>query len=171
MDDQRLGATLRAVRIRRRLRQADVAALASVSPMAISRMERGHLDMTSVQVLRKVASQLEVRIFFNGSWRGGDLDRLVNAGHSAIHGAVAALFDRDTGWQLAPEVSFSIYGERGIVDLLAFHAESGTGLVIELKTEIVDVQELVGTLDRNDALGGPSAQNAAGSSRTWECGL
>lgn len=68
MDDQRLGATLRAVRIRRRLRQADVAALAGVSPMTISRMERGHLDMTSVQVLRKVASQLEVRIFFNASW-------------------------------------------------------------------------------------------------------
>ena len=153
MDDLRLGAILRAVRIRRRLRQADVAAAAGVASMTISRLERGHVDMTSVRVLREVASQLEVRIFFKASWRGGDLDRLVNAGHSAMHEAVAELFDRYTGWQLAPEVSFSIYGERGIVDLLGFHAESGTGLVIELKTEIVDVQELVGTLDRKRRLG------------------
>src|SRR5438876_11916284 len=139
MDDLRLGAILRAVRIRRRLRQADVAAAAGVTSMTISRLERGHVDMTSVRVLREVASLLEVRIFFKASWRGGDLDRLVNAGHSAMHEAVAELFERYTGRQLAPEVSFPIYGQRRIVGLRAFHAACGPGLVVRHSTARADV--------------------------------
>ena len=35
-----------------------------------------------------------------------------------------------------------------MIDILAFHPASGCLLVIELKTEIVDVQDLVGTFDR-----------------------
>jgi hypothetical protein len=64
---------------------------------------------------------------------------------------IASLASRH-GWHLAPEVSFSIYGERGIIDILACHEPSGVLLVIELKTEIVDVNELVGTLDRKRRL-------------------
>lgn len=45
-------------------------------------------------------------------------------------------------------MSFNVYGERGVVDLLAWHAQTRTLLVIELKTELVDVQELIGTLGR-----------------------
>ena len=53
---------------------------------------------------------------------------------------------------MAAEVSFSIYGERGIIDLLAWHEASGTLVVIELKTAIVDVDELIGTFDRKQRL-------------------
>src|SRR5687767_1603723 len=56
------------------------------------------------------------------------------------------------GWVLAPEVSFAIRGERGVIDILAWHAASRTLLVIELKTEIVDVNELRGTVDRKRRL-------------------
>jgi len=52
------------------------------------------------------------------------------------------------GWTFDPEVSFSYFGERGVIDVLGWHAEAATMLVIELKTEIVDVQELMGTMDR-----------------------
>jgi hypothetical protein len=55
-------------------------------------------------------------------------------------------------WVFSPEVSFSIYGERRIVDVLAWHAVRRALLVIELKTAIVDVQELVGTVDRKRRL-------------------
>ena len=51
-----------------------------------------------------------------------------------------------------PEVSFSIYGERGIIDILAWHAATRSLLVIELKTLIVDVQALVGDVDRKRRL-------------------
>jgi hypothetical protein len=44
-------------------------------------------------------------------------------------------------------VSFSRYGERGRVDLLAFHAAARIVLVVEIKTLIVDVQHLLGSLD------------------------
>jgi hypothetical protein len=60
------------------------------------------------------------------------------------------------------EVSFSIYGERGMVDLLAWHESTGSLVVIELKTAIVDVDELIGTLDQKRRLG---ARIAAG--RGW----
>lgn len=66
---------------------------------------------------------------------------------------MAGLFERLPGWVQVPEVSFSIYGERGAIDILAYHAASGSLLLIELKTEIVDVNELVGTLDRKARLG------------------
>ena len=39
---------------------------------------------------------------------------------------------------IAPEVSFAIRGERGVIDILAWHAKPGHSLVIELKTDIVD---------------------------------
>lgn len=35
-----------------------------------------------------------------------------------------------------PEVSFSIYGQRGVIDILAWHAATRSLLVIELKTEM-----------------------------------
>ena len=53
--------------------------------------------------------------------------------------------------------------ERGVIDILAWHAASRTLLVIELKTELVDVQETVGTLDRKRRL---AAQVAA--ERGWK---
>jgi hypothetical protein len=49
---------------------------------------------------------------------------------------------------VAPEVSFAIYGERGWIDLLAWHSSTRTLLVIEIKTELVDVSEMVGVVDR-----------------------
>ena len=55
-------------------------------------------------------------------------------------------------WLIAPEVSFAIRGERGVVEILAWHAPSRTLLVIELKTEIVDINELMGTIDRKRRL-------------------
>ena len=69
-----------------------------------------------------------------------------------MHEEVARRLQRLAGWVSAPEVSFSVRGERGVIDLLARHPGSGALLVIELKTEIVDVQETIGTLDRKRRL-------------------
>jgi transcriptional regulator with XRE-family HTH domain len=48
MTDDRVGASIRAVRIRRRWRQADVAERAGVSRAFVSLVERGHLDRASL---------------------------------------------------------------------------------------------------------------------------
>jgi transcriptional regulator with XRE-family HTH domain len=148
MDDQRLGSLARAVRHNRGLRQVDVAAAAGVSASFLSLIERGHLDAVSVRTLRRVLATLDFRVDLVGRWRGGDADRLLNARHSALHESVARFLESMPAWLEAPEVSFSIFGERGVIDILAWHAERRVLVVIELKTEIVDVQALIGTVDR-----------------------
>jgi len=54
---------------------------------------------------------------------------------------------RSRGWLVVPEVSFSYRGDRGIVDIVAWHAVSRSLLVIELKTRLVDISNLMGTMD------------------------
>jgi transcriptional regulator with XRE-family HTH domain len=152
MDDQRFGSTIRAIRIRRKLRQSDLARLADVSVGMISLIERGHLDRVTLASIRAVAKALDVRVDLVPRWRAGDLDRLLNARHSALHEEVARSLATRPDWLAEPEVSFAIYSERGIIDILAWHAKHQMLLVIELKTDIADVNELVGTLDRKRRL-------------------
>ena len=106
----------------------------------------------SLDRLRAVAATLDIRVDVYGRWRAGDLDRLLNAGHSRLHESVARAFRDLPAWITAPEVSFSIRGERGVIDILAWHPGRRALLVIELKTDIVDVNELVGTADRKRRL-------------------
>ena len=65
---------------------------------------------------------------------------------------MARHLSRRAGWIFLPEVSFAAYAERGIIDILALHPGRRALLVIELKTDIADVNELVGTFDRKARL-------------------
>ncbi len=152
MKDSRLGAVVRAVRVRRGLRQRDVADLAGTSQDAVSRLERGLIGGITMDRIRTIADAVGVQVELDPRWRGGELDRLLGARHSALHEAVAARFAALAGWSVAPEVTFSEFGERGAIDILAWHPTTRTLLVIELKTELVDVQEMLGTLDRKRRL-------------------
>jgi transcriptional regulator with XRE-family HTH domain len=151
MFDDRVGSIIRAVRIRRGLRQVDVARLAFVSDATVSRIERGHLDELTLRVIRRVARALEIRMDLAPWSRGGDLHRFATAGHAELVESVLRTL-LTLGWEARTEVSFSHAGERGFVDILAWHAETRTLLVIEIKTEIVDVGETLGTLDRKRRL-------------------
>jgi transcriptional regulator with XRE-family HTH domain len=152
VDDVRLGQAFRAARIKRRLRQTDLARLAHVSVGFVRRIERGDIDGLRVASLRRVAQTLGMRLFIRPWLPAGDLDRLLNARHSALHESVAREFATRHDWRLLSEVSFNLNGERGVIDLLAYHAPTRSLLVIELKTEIVDIGEMLGTLDRKRRL-------------------
>ncbi len=152
MDDMRLGRSVRAVRLRKGWRQDDLAAAAGVSQDSVSRLERGLLGGMTVDRIRAIGQAAGIVVDLSARWNGGELDRLLGARHSALHEAVATRFASLPGWTAVPEVTFSIYGERGAIDVLAWHAPTRTLLVIELKTELVDVQELLGTLDRKRRL-------------------
>lgn len=152
MDDLRLGAIVRAVRLRRRLRQQDVADAAGVSHATVSLVERGHCGSLSLTTMRRIAAVLDVRLDLVGRWRGGELDRLLNRRHSLLAESFAALVARTPGWIVEPEVSFAIYAERGTVDQLAWHSAAGHLLIVELKTQLVDINELLGTLDKKRRL-------------------
>jgi transcriptional regulator with XRE-family HTH domain len=157
MFDDRVGAVLRAVRICRGLRQVDLARLAVVSPMTVSRLEHGQLEALTVRAIRRIARVLEVRMdFAPWSWHG-DLHRFATAEHAAlVESVVRALIA--LGWDARAEVSFNRDGDRGFVDILAWHVATRTLLVIEIKTEIVDVGEMLGTLSRKQRLAGAIAR-------------
>lgn len=167
MNGQRLGSAMRAIRRHRRLRQADVAALAGVSQSVVTRLERGHVDGLTVRMLERVCGALDVRVNIYPRWRGGDIDRLLSAGHAQMHEAIARWFRRRwPRWTTAPEVSFAFWGEQGVIDVLCWHAESRTLLVVELKTELVDLNEMVGTLDRKRRLAAKVARERGWDPRT-----
>jgi len=158
VDDLKIGSIARAVRIRRRMRQRDVAAMAHVSTSTVCRLERGHFESLSVRTVREIAAVLDIRVELVGRWRGGELDRLLSGRHSALHESVARLFEPLRAWVVRPEATFSVYGERGAIDLLCWHEDRRALLVVELKTEIVDVNELLGTLDRKRRLAAAAAK-------------
>ncbi len=147
MDDQRIGASLRALRVRRRLRQADASAAAGIPRRVAILIETGRLDGVRFGDIRRYARALGAR--FDGSvlWQGADLDRMVNRGHARLHEAMATWLGIVGGWLAVPEVSFAYRGDRGVIDIVAWHAASRTMLVIELKTRIVDVNDLMATMD------------------------
>lgn len=152
MDGVRLGTVCRALRIKKSWRQIDLARRAGVSEASVSRLERGKASELHLGAILRIVDALGGHLDVIVRWQGAEVDRLINARHGTLHEQVARFFGTLDGWQLAPEVSFSIRGERGVIDILAWHAASRTLLVIELKTEIVDVNELMGTLDRKRRL-------------------
>jgi transcriptional regulator with XRE-family HTH domain len=147
MDDQRVGAILRAVRRRRGWRQSDVASKAGVSQTWVSLIERGHLGPASLDRLRRVSRPLDISLALDARWRGADLARLLDHDHALLVESTARLL-RATGWTVLIEYTFNHFGERGSADLVAWRPLSSTLLVVEVKTRIVDVQELLGQLGR-----------------------
>lgn len=67
-------------------------------------------------------------------------------GHAQLVGVTVVAL-RANGWASAVEVTYSIFGERGSIDVLRFHSASGSLLVIEVKTELTSLEA---TLRRHD---------------------
>jgi transcriptional regulator with XRE-family HTH domain len=148
VDGHRLGSLVRAVRIRKRLRQQDVAVAAGVSRATVTRLEAGSIGRLSLDTVQRIAAVVEVRTELVGRWRGGDGDRLLNWRHSLLADSFSEAVHARDGWTVNPEVSFAVYAERGVIDQLCWHEATRHLLVVELKTEFVDINEMLGTLDR-----------------------
>ena len=146
MSDQRVGQGIRALRRRRGWRQLDLGAIAGVSQSLVSLIERGHVGRVSVRTLRVVAAAVDAEFVAELRWRGGALDRLLDERHAALAGAVVRELRR-LGWRVEVEVSFSHFGERGSIDILAFHAATGSLLVIEIKTQLTSLEETLRRVD------------------------
>jgi transcriptional regulator with XRE-family HTH domain len=148
VDDGGIGRAIRAVRVRARLRQVDIAMSSGVARTAIIEIEAGRLGHVRIDDLRAVAQRLDMTLDLGVRWQGADQERLVAAGHARMHELVATMFRALPGWEVVPEVSFSVFGERGLIDLVAWHEASRSLLIIELKTALGDPQQLVATMDR-----------------------
>jgi hypothetical protein len=147
VDDQRVGASLRAIRTRRRLRQSDASAAAGIPRGVAILIEAGRLDRVRFGDIRRYAVSVGARFDGRVLWQGADLDRMLNHGHARMHEAMSRWLATIDGWLSIPEVSFAFGGERGVIDVIAWHAAARTLLIIELKTRIVDINELMATMD------------------------
>ncbi len=146
MDRVKIGKTFRAIRLELRLRQSDIAVRAHVSQQAVSSIERGLLGARSVDVLDRVAQALQADLSVSVRWRGSGLARLLDRRHAHLQNGVVATLGT-AGWMALPEESFNHYGDRGSVDVLAWRPDARALLIVEIKTEIVDLQDLLRTLD------------------------
>src|SRR5262249_46491787 len=132
----------------RQLRQVDVAAMAGVSRQTVSRIELGHLDSMQLETLRDVCHAVGLRLTLEVRGHGADVERLIGARHSAMHEAIARLFADLPDWGASPEVPSAISPGGGATAAPAGHEPTRSLLVIELKTELADIQDTVGVIDR-----------------------
>jgi hypothetical protein len=82
---------------------------------------------------------------------GRNLDRLLDADHARLVEQIVRHLGL-AGWACATEASFSLFGERGSIDVLAYHAGRGVVLVVEAKSTVPDVGGMLMTLDRKTRL-------------------
>lgn len=151
MNDAQIGSIFRVVRIRRGMTQATVAAAAGVSPGMVSLLERGHLERVSVVVARSVARALGISLSMEARWRGAETARLLDERHALLARAVAKVLSA-SGWQIHLEYTFNVFGERGSIDILAWQPQLEAVVALEIKTRLVDLQDLLSTTDRKARL-------------------
>jgi transcriptional regulator with XRE-family HTH domain len=151
MDDTAIGRLFRQLRLRLGWRQEDVAVKAGIARSVYSEVERGHFGDVKVATLRKVAGVLEVRLTLEAGWRGGRIERVISGRHAAMAERITEMLV-GAGWEVRPEASFSHFGERGVVDVVAWHPARRTLLLVEIKTELVNVNGLLEATDRRHRL-------------------
>src|SRR4029078_7707607 len=151
MDDVRIGRLLRALRRRRGWTQRELGARCRLSQQAISLVERGHGSTLAGVTLRRVFAAVAALWQPIVSWRGGDLDRLLDEAHARLVDEVvrrlAALH-----WDVRVEVTYSEYGERGSIDVLAARRELLAVVNVEVKSDLTVIEATVRKSDEKDRL-------------------
>jgi transcriptional regulator with XRE-family HTH domain len=165
MDAIRFGSDIRLLRRQRGWTQERLASESHVTRAQISAIETGHGGQLPVERLIQVAAALGAFVSVRLMFRGESLDRLRDRRHAAMVESLARRLV-SAGWEILTEVSFNEYGERGSIDVLAFHPGTGALLVIEVKTVVPDVGGMLMTLDRKVRLSSEIAKRHGWSART-----
>jgi transcriptional regulator with XRE-family HTH domain len=151
VDAVRLGLAIRALRRRRRWTQSELGRQCGVSASGISRLERGGARSKSIRAVERVLEVLGARLLVRVLWQGEELDRLLDRQHAALVDAVLRELEGG-GWTAIPEATFHVSGERGSIDILAWHEATRTLLVIEIKSVVPDIQATLAGVDRKARL-------------------
>ena len=78
----------------------------------ISHLESGEADRLTIGTIRRCVEPLGMRVEVRATWRGAELDRLLDEDHAALETGWDAT-SGPVGMEMRPEVSYSRYGERG----------------------------------------------------------
>jgi transcriptional regulator with XRE-family HTH domain len=163
MDSIRVGRACRALRIRRRWRQRDLAEVVGVSRQLIAKVEAGRIDEVQVGTVRAIVEGLSASFDIGIRWLGEGLDRLLDAAHAGLVEEIVNRLQR-VSWETIVEASYSIRGERGSVDVLGLHRPTGEVLVVEVKAVVPDSQATIHSTDRKVRLAAEVARE-----RNWPC--
>jgi hypothetical protein len=110
----------------------------------MSRWETGGLEGCSVADVERWATalgaHLAIELRVDGERPQAD------AQHAKIQNWLVGIL-RTCGWLAEPEIRFNVYGDRGRIDVLAYHPLQQVLLVVEIKTLLTDAQEVLGRLD------------------------
>lgn len=143
-------AILRVLRRRRGMTQKALARLLGMSQQTLSRFETVGFGNVTIDVLdawtTALGGELRMEILVAGD--APLRDRL----HAGVQAWLVGLL-RAAGWEVRAEVSFNHYGDRGRIDVLAYHPQSGVLLIVEIKSRVDDVQDILGRLDVKTRLG------------------
>ena len=132
-----IGRTIRSVRASIGWSQRHLAARSGVAQPTISQIERGLLPSLTLEAMDRLCVALGVR--YSVSW---DLPRVVLRPTDHVHARCSAYVARRleaNGWLVEREVDIEGGRARGSIDVFAFNPRSRALLVLEIKTEIVDV--------------------------------
>ena len=157
---QNVSRAVRFLRRRASWTQSTLGVRARMSRETVSRLERGAIDSLTIGSLERVANALGAVLTLELRWEGERLERLMDAGHARLQEAVVRGL-RAADCSVEVEVSFNWYGDRGRYDALAFDPPTRTLIVVEVKTRLGDVQDLLGRLDVKLRLA-PQAARAQG---------
>ncbi len=146
MDGRHVGRVIRSIREHLGKTQSEVAGEAGVSQGAVSRSERGLVGELPVDAVARIVSALGASLYLDIRYQGGAGDRLLDRVHAALVDHVVATLHAH--WDVIVEYTFNEFGERGSVDVLAWHARTRTLLVVEVKSALTDLQAMLLSLGR-----------------------
>jgi transcriptional regulator with XRE-family HTH domain len=146
MDGRHVGRVIRSIREHLGKTQSEVAGDAGVSQGAVSRSERGLVGELPIDVVDRIVAALGASLYLDIRFQGGTGDRLLDRVHAALVDHVVATLRTD--WEVIVEYTFNEFGERGSVDVLAWHARTRTLLVVEVKSALTDLQAMLLSLGR-----------------------
>lgn len=136
---------------------------AGLSRSVFGRIERGELRRIAHGDIVAAAEALDARLELDLRWRGPGLDRLVDERHAEIVDETVRLY-RAAGWEVVVEASFSVYGERGSIDVFGWHPGAMVVAVNEIKATVPDAGNTIIGVDRKGRLAPRLA-----TERGWDC--
>jgi hypothetical protein len=108
------------------------------------RVEAGELPGVTVATAGRLLGELGILVEFRSPYVArSHLQR--DAAHARCSAYVRRRLEA-SGWRVAHEVEVGSARSRGFIDILASHRDSGVAMVIEIKTELVDLGEVQRTL-------------------------
>lgn len=146
MSRWRIGRSIKALRRMHGWTQGQLGSRIGTSRDVVSRIENDRLDNIPIGKLQACAEALGAWLRFEVTWQGERLPRLLDARHAWLQDRFVRMLE-SWGWVVRVEVSFNEYGDRGRIDILAWHPATRILAVVEIKPEIGDAQDTIGRLD------------------------